>query len=250
MPAFARIADALRAEIAAGALPPGGQIPPMGALARRFGTTVLTVRRALRDLESEGLVEVRHGSGCYVADWGGGYDLPRLPSFPAALAGAGAAETRVLARRRGVTAAEAARALELDPATPLAVLERVRAVEGRPVAYQRSYLAEELWAAVEACGKETPLYEAIRARSGRIPVRAEETLQAAPLPADAARRLQAEPGAPGFRSLRLTRDAAGRPLVYDEAWLPGDRVELRLPHRAGADGIEYVVRTGSEQGRS
>src|SRR6476469_3686184 len=80
------IALALRRDIAAGRLSPAEQLPPINALAQAYRTTAITVRRALRTLEEEGLVRVEHGVGTFVADWSGRYDLLHLPSFSAQMA--------------------------------------------------------------------------------------------------------------------------------------------------------------------
>src|SRR5690349_16246657 len=75
------IAQVLRRDITAGRLRPGEQLPPISALAKAYRTTAITVRRALRTLEEEGLIRVDHGVGTFVADWSGRYDLLHLPSF-------------------------------------------------------------------------------------------------------------------------------------------------------------------------
>jgi GntR family transcriptional regulator len=61
-----RIADDLRAEIAAGRIPPGGKLPVNRELADRYGVARATAERAVSLLEAEGLVVSRHGSGTYV----------------------------------------------------------------------------------------------------------------------------------------------------------------------------------------
>jgi len=48
-------------------LPRGARLPPERELAQRFGVSGPTVREAIRGLSALGLVEVRHGSGAYVA---------------------------------------------------------------------------------------------------------------------------------------------------------------------------------------
>ena len=64
---YRQIADQLRALIAAGELALGARLPPERDLAAQLGVSRPTVREALIALEVEGLVEVRMGSGIYVA---------------------------------------------------------------------------------------------------------------------------------------------------------------------------------------
>jgi len=62
-----QIIDELRTQIASGAYPRGSRLPTERELAAAFGVSAPTIREALRALSSAGLVEVRHGSGSYVA---------------------------------------------------------------------------------------------------------------------------------------------------------------------------------------
>ncbi|MEI6870940.1 MAG: GntR family transcriptional regulator [Verrucomicrobiota bacterium] len=56
----------LQAEISAGKYAAGGKLPSEAQLVERFAVSRPTVDRALRDLQSEGLIERRAGSGSYV----------------------------------------------------------------------------------------------------------------------------------------------------------------------------------------
>jgi LacI family transcriptional regulator len=60
------ISRQLLAEIAAGKYAPSGRLPSEAQLVERFGVARPTVARALRDLQEQGLVERRVGSGSYV----------------------------------------------------------------------------------------------------------------------------------------------------------------------------------------
>lgn len=60
------IASVLRKEINQGTLAPKDRLPAERLLATSYGVARGTVREALNQLESEGLVEVRPGSGTYV----------------------------------------------------------------------------------------------------------------------------------------------------------------------------------------
>src|SRR5258706_7130745 len=57
------IAEQLRRQIPLGVLPTGGALPPARALAAMVGVARATVQRAVRILESEGLVTPRRGRG-------------------------------------------------------------------------------------------------------------------------------------------------------------------------------------------
>lgn len=65
---YRRIVQQLREAIAAGKYTEGERIPSETQLSRTSGASRLTVARALRELELEGIIERRAGSGTYVKD--------------------------------------------------------------------------------------------------------------------------------------------------------------------------------------
>lgn len=65
-PAYLQIADALRRRIAEGDLPDGAALPSVRNLVDEFGTAQGTVRQAIEQLKSEGLIVARQGSGIFV----------------------------------------------------------------------------------------------------------------------------------------------------------------------------------------
>jgi DNA-binding FadR family transcriptional regulator len=75
---YRQIADQIRRLIAKGEVAPGERLPAERDLARRLGVSRPSLREALIALEVEGLLEVRVGSGIYVAQPGGGAPVARL----------------------------------------------------------------------------------------------------------------------------------------------------------------------------
>ena len=64
---YSRIETVLASEIADGDLRVGDQLPTEDSLISRFGVSRITVRRAVQNLVSRGLVEIRRGKGTFVA---------------------------------------------------------------------------------------------------------------------------------------------------------------------------------------
>ncbi len=65
-PKHRAISRRLRAEIAAGRFAAGARLPSEPQLVKKFGVSRPTIGRALLDLQTEGLIERRAGSGTYV----------------------------------------------------------------------------------------------------------------------------------------------------------------------------------------
>src|SRR5690348_289828 len=67
---YLQLADALRAQIASGELPPGSRLPSEKTLEQETGLNRSTIRRSIDILRSEGLVVVRHPHGTFVREPG------------------------------------------------------------------------------------------------------------------------------------------------------------------------------------
>jgi DNA-binding LacI/PurR family transcriptional regulator len=65
---YRQVAQSIGQQIRTGKLKPGERLPSMDDLAEVYGVTKITVRRALLELKSEGLLYTRPAQGTYVAD--------------------------------------------------------------------------------------------------------------------------------------------------------------------------------------
>src|SRR6186713_3479054 len=70
-PMYLQIMEQIRARIAAGDWAAGKELPSIRALAADLAVSVITIKRAYLDLESEGVIVTRHGKGSFVADVNG-----------------------------------------------------------------------------------------------------------------------------------------------------------------------------------
>jgi GntR family histidine utilization transcriptional repressor len=67
---YAQVKQYLKDALAAGRWPPGALMPSEAELVAQFGVSRMTVNRALRELQSEGLVERVQGVGTFAAQLG------------------------------------------------------------------------------------------------------------------------------------------------------------------------------------
>jgi len=69
-PIYRQIIDQVKHLVAAGRLKPGDEMPPIRGLAQQLLINPNTVARAYRELEAQGMLQSRQGSGTVVADGG------------------------------------------------------------------------------------------------------------------------------------------------------------------------------------
>lgn len=253
VPKYLAIYRALAAEIADGTHQPGAALPPQRQLADRFAVTLMTVRQALRALQDDGLVEARPGTGTFVRQPGFAYHLAGLRSLSEELTAQGLElRTTVLATELVTAPEEVAARLGLAPGQRVLAVERLRSASPEPDApvvpllLQTSYLAERWSGRLEVDElREHSLYRLL-GRAGRPVVSAQERLQAVALTAREAELLDRPAGSPALLSRRLSRDAAGEPLVDDRAIMVGDGTVV-VADRAATD-VSLTYRTQNSPG--
>ena len=65
-PLYQQVVDEIKGLIAAGELPEGSSLPPVRQVAADLGVNLNTIAFAYRQLQRQGLVRIRHGSGAVV----------------------------------------------------------------------------------------------------------------------------------------------------------------------------------------
>ena len=111
VPIYLQLMEQVKHAIETGALRPGDQLPGMRPLAEELVINPNTVAKAYRELEHEGVIELRHGAGAFVA----GNPLAKTKkadSLRAAQALVAAAIEKL--RARGVTDEEIRRLVEAE----------------------------------------------------------------------------------------------------------------------------------------
>jgi GntR family transcriptional regulator len=237
VPRYHRIAEALRERIRVGELPSGARLENQRQLAKSFGVTLMTLRQALELLEREHLITRRHGLGTFVAAPSIDYDILQLQRFAGDLCAKGErVATRLLATRFAAADRRVAEALRLAGRPRVLVVERLRLVDEHPMSLQRSFLPSPLGDEVIRVDLAlTPLHQVLEFKLGVVITRASETVSAVRLGRREARDLGCHAGEPAFESERVSYDADGTPVVFDRAFIPGDRFRItRELHYEGA----------------
>ena len=135
MPPYEQVAAAIRAQVMAGDLAPGTQLPSTAQLTQRFSVSNTTVQKALAVLKAEGYLVSRQGKGVYVRDRqpfrvGVAAFLPPSP---------GGWSYDIVRAGQEAPPAEAARALGTGPGEPAMLRCRLMRYQDYPVEVSWSY---------------------------------------------------------------------------------------------------------------
>ena len=68
VPVYRQVMDQIKYYVASGTLHPGDQLPSIRELAQTLSVNPTTAVKAYTELEHEGVIEMKHGKGAFVAD--------------------------------------------------------------------------------------------------------------------------------------------------------------------------------------
>lgn len=217
LPLYQRLADALRHQVVAGHWRPGDRLPSENELAEQYTLAAGTVRQALSQLVSEGILERQHGRGTFVRRPSFDQSLFRFYRFRTASGETSIPESRILTMRREKTPEYVASQLAVATGSDAINIQRLRLVNDEPV------LAEEIWLPADRFARLLeldrdqigpllyPVYDSV---CGLTVAHAEETLTAELANKVVARLLRLEQPAPVIVIERIARAFDGSPLEW------------------------------------
>jgi GntR family transcriptional regulator, phosphonate transport system regulatory protein len=211
-------------------LPPGAQLPPEPVLAERFAVNRHTLRHAIDELITDGLLERRRGRGVFVLDGVLNYSIHKHTRFTKSLEAAGNPTESVVLRKQLVPARDGvARHLGLGEGAEVLWVETLRKANERPFSVIAHFLPAALAEPIRAEYDGGSLHDFIAARLG-IALEREYSLITAQLPqGDDATLLGIPRHQPVLRLKTVNVNAATRePVEYALGRLRGDRVELEV----------------------
>lgn len=140
-PRHQQIADHLRSDIKSKEFLPGDKLPSEKRLCDYFSVSRITVRQALKALENEGLIFKKQGLGAFVSEESETQTLVQLTDFSEDMRRAGYNSSSKLIRFKKVDPIiEINNILELPPTSPLIRIDRVRLGNGKPIAFDITWL--------------------------------------------------------------------------------------------------------------
>ncbi|MGN6218859.1 MAG: GntR family transcriptional regulator [Microbacterium sp.] len=223
-PAYLRIAEELREQIASGQLDPNDPLPPERDLCVDHNVSRMTARRALTVLESEGLIYRSATRGTFVSE-------PRvqlrLGSFSQEISRAGKQPGAQLIWSETQSATTGvARALGIATDADVYALQRLRSSNGEPLALETTYYPSDLVPGFLDGDLSGSLWTEIRGRFGVVVARTTARLEVIALDTTLAEQLGARPASSGLLLTRRTFTADGRCMEYAQDVYRADRVSL------------------------
>ncbi len=242
---YRKVADDLRASIAAGEYPAGTRLPSESDLAERYSVSRGTVRQAFAALRADGVIASRRGARRIVLSGPQLQSFGELASFSRWAHAVGEVPSgRVIALARRAARPSEAEQLTLDPGAAVYHLTRVRLLSGRPVMIERTTFPERVGALVAGIDLDQ---ESIYERLGELGVifaDAEHVIDSVATTADDARLLGIRPRVPLLRERRRTTDPSGAVVEWSEDRYLGSAVAFTVHNSVAVSALTRLPADG------
>jgi GntR family transcriptional regulator len=215
------------AELATDTLEPGDLFPSERQLCIDHGVSRITVRAAIGQLVSEGLLERVRGKGTFVATRTARSRL-HLASFHEDMRRLGLTPTTVVLEVEGAVPPVATiNALSLRSGQECIRVRRLRLADGAPMSVDDAWYNAALLPDLDSCDLRRSIYDTLRDRY-RLPIdRAEQTVAAAEAGDEYAVLLGITPSRPVLLFDRVSF-SGGRAVEHSQSRYRGDRYELQM----------------------
>ncbi|RGE20691.1 GntR family transcriptional regulator [Leucobacter sp. wl10] len=209
VPLYFQISSRLERAIREGVIPAGARLENEISIGERLGLSRPTVRRAIQELVSKGLLVRRRGIGTQVVQARVSRpveltslheDLTRTGHHPS---------TRVLSLERVIADEDAAQRLHVEPGDEITRLRRLRSADGTPMAILENLLPPEFSGLTAEQLERQGLYEILRARGITIKI-ANQVIGARRTHGDEHELLEIAKGSPLLTMDRVAFDHGGR----------------------------------------
>nr|WP_321524779.1 GntR family transcriptional regulator [uncultured Cohaesibacter sp.] len=167
-PLYEQLKFAIKEMISSRALGPGDAIPTETELCKQYDVSRITVRRAITELEAEGVLEKRHGKGTFVT-------LPKMETSLLNLGGFSESfalrryrvEKTILEMSEEAADEDLGARLGIAPSAAVLHISRLITTDGTPMTIESSYFSLDLFPGLmNEIHDDTSLYSLLQTRYG------------------------------------------------------------------------------------
>ena len=229
IPLYYQLKEILRSWITSGKFDSDGCFPSERELQERYGISRMTVRRTLSDLVNEGVLIREQGRGSFVVKTRMQDQLRHLTSFTEDTTLRGVSTEAKVLDFQVVVDREVAAEMGIPADEELIRLQRIRLVEGEPLALQTTFVRHSLCPGLVERGLLAgSLYKTLEEGYGLRLGRARQAIEAKPADEYEAELLQVSLGQPVLVLERLSYLHDGSPIEYVRSTYRGDRYRFTV----------------------
>lgn len=244
LPAHARIGYWLERLIVSRKLQAGDKLPPEVEISAALGVSRMTLRQALANLESKGLLERQRGryGGNFVAQPRFDFTLSGWPGFTEQMrrahVEAGAHVVRATTR---APTPNVRTALRLKRGEQVHELIRVRSANGEPITLEETYFPASVFEGMLGFDLTDSLYRVMKWEYGRAPHSAEELIEPVKATRQQAELLGIEPDDSLLLVTRTSYSIDGLPVEFARDHFRPDRTRIIVRTQVDQNPVAEVL---------
>lgn len=226
-PLYVQLMNEVENSIKTGEYKPGDKLLTESEMAKKYGVSLITVRKAIGSLMEQGLVIRKQGKGTFVTKPKLARNMKKLQSFSEMCEQMGMTPGAKMLTNKLVPADEdIADALGIEPGSNVIYISRLRYADQDPVQIENSYFPLKYAFLLDAKFDDNSLFDHLREKSGAQVTGSEKTIELCRATAEEAELLGLKKG-DAMISVRSTAyDKKGEPMYAGNQLINGDQFKL------------------------
>ena len=233
-PLYVQLMSEIEKDINSGIYKPGDRIMTESELAKTYGVSLITVRKAMGSLMEKGLVVRKQGKGTFVTKPKFSRNMKKLQSFSEMCVQMGVTPgARMLENRLVKADVKTARCLGVDPGSDVIYISRLRFADQEPVQIEKNFFPLKYAFLLGAKFDDNSLFDFLREKAGVRVASSEKVIELCRATADEADLLGIKKGDYLLFVRSTAFDDHGDPLYAGTQIINGDRFSLYVYESIG-----------------
>lgn len=226
-PLYVQLMEELETSIRNGVYKPGDKIMTEAEMAKEYGVSLITVRKAVGSLMEKGLVVRKQGKGTFVTKPKYSRNMKKLQSFTEMCEQMGVKPgAQVLENRLIMADKKVADRLGIEPGSNVVYISRLRLADGEPVQVEKSYFPLKYAFLLEEDLNNGSMFECLKEKAGAKVASSEKMIELYRATAEEAALMDVKKGDYLLFVKSTAYDENGEPMYAGIQLINGDRFSL------------------------
>ena len=223
-PLYVQLMEELETSIRNGVYKPGDKIMTEAEMAKEYGVSLITVRKAVGSLMEKGLVVRKQGKGTFVTKPKYSRNMKKLQSFTEMCEQMGVKPgAQVLENRLIMADKKVADRLGIEPGSNVVYISRLRLADGEPVQVEKSYFPLKYAFLLEEDLNNGSMFECLKEKAGAKVASSEKMIELCRATAEEAALMDVKKGDYLLFVKSTAYDENGEPMYAGIQLINGDR---------------------------
>lgn len=226
-PLYVQLMEELETSIRNGVYKPGDKIMTEAEMAKEYGVSLITVRKAVGSLMEKGLVVRKQGKGTFVTKPKYSRNMKKLQGFTEMCEQMGVKPgAQVLENRLIMADKKVADRLGIEPGSNVVYISRLRLADGEPVQVEKSYFPLKYAFLLEEDLNNGSMFECLKEKAGAKVASSEKMIELCRATAEEAALMDVKKGDYLLFVKSTAYDENGEPMYAGIQLINGDRFSL------------------------